>query len=90
MSLFNPMKGGNQPGVNIDPSMMQTIKCASCNGKLFKQAHLLKRIPKLMVGAPSDVPVAFPVWRCVSCNTVLIEFIPDGILDESEDQNEGV
>jgi len=79
--------GVQQPptNVNIDPTQLATICCQSCNGKLFKQAHILKRVPKFMVGAPSDVPIAFPVWRCTNCGTVLVEFIPDGIIELEED-----
>ena len=92
LSGLSGLKGMGQPpmNLNIDPKAMESIKCTSCNGMLFKQAHVLKRIPKFMIGAPTDMPLAFPVWRCVSCNTVLIEFIPDGLLNIEEDENEGV
>ena len=76
---MNPkLSGGGQPNmnVNVDLSMATTIACDGCGGKVFRQAVVLKRIPKLQVGTPTDVPVGVPIFRCDDCGEVLKEFIP--------------
>lgn len=88
MNLINSQRNSQSMNVNIDPLVLDTITCPSCRGNLFSQVHLLKRVPKLMVGSPSDIPLTIPIWRCVSCFTILTEFLPDGILDNSAEGND--
>ena len=89
--------GKQQSGfdLNVDLSALEVIKCPSCNGKFFKQVSVLRRLPKLMSGSPTDIPVSIPVWRCTSCGTVLTEFVPraagpGGLLGDDEETNESV
>lgn len=61
--------------LNVDLSKLDAIECSSCGGKLFKQAFMLKKLPKIMTGAPTDIPVSIPIWKCINCNNVLTEFV---------------
>lgn len=83
----------NPMDVNVDISQLEIIECPSCTGKLFTQVHLLKRVPKIMVGAPQDIPVSIPLWRCTNCGTVLLDFVPkiagitDNLLEDGDEQS---
>jgi hypothetical protein len=40
---------------------------------------MLKRVPKLAVGADQDVLAPIVVWRCDDCGSVNEEFVPKSI-----------
>jgi hypothetical protein len=65
--------------VNVNLSEAETVKCVACDGSVFSQHYVLKRIQGIMIGAPTDVPVPVPIWTCASCNHVSTEFIPPGV-----------
>jgi uncharacterized Zn finger protein len=69
----------NELKININPSDVKNVECESCGGVFFKQVVLLKRIPKLAVGADEDVLAPVVVWRCDDCGGVNEEFIPKSV-----------
>ena len=74
--LQNP---NGELNLNVNLRDAKTVECGNCNSRLFEQHYVLKRIPKVMIGAPTDVPVPVPIWCCSSCNAVLADFIPTGV-----------
>ena len=74
-------QGGTSPKMDINVNLKdsETIGCTNCDGKLFDTLHILKRVPKVIIGAPTDVPIPVPIWTCVSCGEVMKEFIPRAV-----------
>ena len=79
MNLGN--QGGGRPplDINVNLKTAETVKCASCGGMIFDKYHVLKRVPKIMIGAPTDIPVPVPIWVCGSCGDVAKDFIPPAV-----------
>ena len=64
-------------------SLQQTsgVECANCGGLFFEQHLLLRKIPRVLIGAPTDQIYPIPVFRCSDCSEVLREHFPDGMPD---------
>ena len=69
----------NEIKININPNDIQNVECEYCGGVFFKQVVMLKRVPKLAVGAEQDVLAPIVVWRCDDCGSVNEEFVPKSI-----------
>ena len=61
-----------QPRINLKEQ--PTIVCGDCGGMFFKEVTLLKKVSKILTGAPEDTIVPFPTYMCSSCNFVNEEF----------------
>lgn len=69
----------NQMDINVNLKEAETIICSQCSGRLFEQQFILKLIPKIMLGAPTDIPVPIPIWRCTDCGTIAADIVPPGV-----------
>ena len=69
----------NEIKININPNDIQNVECENCGGVFFKQVVMLKRVPKLAVGAEQDVLAPIVVWRCDDCGSINEEFVPKSI-----------
>jgi hypothetical protein len=61
----NPMAGQQQP--NIDVSQLENIPCVNCTNPLWEPAVFMRKVPALLVGAPTDQIVPVQTFVCVSC-----------------------
>lgn len=61
-----------KPKINLREQ--ETITCGDCGSKFFKEAVLLKKVPKLLTGSHEDTIVPFPTYMCNSCNHVNEDF----------------
>jgi hypothetical protein len=81
----------NKPQQTIEQQIgiNQTIgvECANCGGVFFQQHILIRRIPRVLIAAPTDQYSFIPVFRCSDCHEVAHEFMPDGLdLGSNTDQ----
>ena len=58
------------------------IVCEECGSDKFTEHYLMRRIPKLLIGAPKDVIVPINVFACSKCGHVNKEFMPEGLDDK--------
>lgn len=61
------------------------VRCQECDGILFQQFIAVRKVPRVLVGAPTDQHIMLPVLCCAQCNAPLQELLPPG-LPEFENQ----
>ena len=70
--------------MNINIQDLKSVVC-DCGSVLYNQVFIVKRVPGLMAGTPKDTIAPVPVFSCVQCGEILIEFLPPNILDNKEE-----
>lgn len=63
-----------QKQISVDITKLKNVSCA-CGNKFFEKTFVIKIIPRLMIGAPEDVPQPVELYRCTDCKIVLPDFI---------------
>jgi uncharacterized Zn finger protein len=58
----------------IDLRQQETVVCEKCGSKFFKEVVLIKKVSKLLTGAPEDTLVPFPTYRCDDCGHINKDF----------------
>ncbi len=61
---------------NVDISKGVTLQCGQCDGIIFKQSLILKKINKLAIGAVQDAIVPIQVFRCEECGAIIPDLLP--------------
>ena len=62
------------PKVNLRDS--ETIKCESCGSIYFREVIYIKKVSKILTGAPEDTTVPFPIYKCDECGHINEGFNP--------------
>ncbi len=65
--------------LNVDLSKNSTaVKCQNegCENELFKEVVYIRKVSKLITGAPNDSYIPIPVFQCSVCSHINKEFIP--------------
>lgn len=62
---------GQKP-IPVDLNKMPNGQCPHCNGAYFTIVFLIKKINKMLIGAPEDQFIKVECWQCVDCNTVVL------------------
>ena len=57
-----------------DLSKSTKVICESCNGEVFVERLLLRRISKFFIASDKDQIVPLPVIACASCGHINEEF----------------
>lgn len=65
----------------IDLRTQPNISCEKCGSKLFKEAFVLKKVSRIMLGESQDAIAPISVYCCNQCNHINKEF---NILDTQE------
>lgn len=60
-----------QAKIELQATKQPFLTCPQCERSIFARGLKLKRISRLLVGAPKDVIHVAHVWYCVNCNTEL-------------------
>jgi hypothetical protein len=69
----------NQMKLNVDLSKNSTpVKCQNegCEAETFREVVYIRRVSKLITGAPNDSYLPIPVFQCSVCSHINKEFIP--------------
>jgi len=81
ISLDGTDSNANKLSLNI--LTQPTIKCADCGDMIFDSVMVLKKINKMLIGAPQDQVVPISIFRCLSCGTLSNAGLPDpSVLDK--------
>lgn len=76
---------GDKPQpIQVNPFDHPTVKCGSCEGKVFDIAFIVKKVNKMAIAAPVDQMIPIQVFRCSDCGEVLLESLPSPKLLEDE------
>lgn len=57
------------------------LKCKECGGFFFEPAILLRKLSKFVTGQTQDTIFPVQAFRCMDCQSPLLEMFPDGMQD---------
>jgi hypothetical protein len=52
------------------------VVCEKCNGQLFKEVMMIRKVSRFITNQPQDTMAPIPVFACHECNHVNDEFLP--------------
>lgn len=91
--LLNMGDGKNQPkgkqtqkgkqsqggGKKVSIKQSKSVECKYCEYDIYLNAVHLRKIPKIIVGAPQDVLIPVEVFCCAQCGEVNQELLPEEV-----------
>jgi len=54
----------------------QSVECDECKNTTFQQVVMMRRVSRILTGAPKDSYMPIPTFQCASCGHVNEEFLP--------------
>lgn len=66
----------NQQNLNVSLKDTTPVLCEECEGEVFNQVVLLKKVSKFLTGTPDDAIIPMYVFACAKCGHVNKEFLP--------------
>jgi len=54
----------------------QQVECDECKNTTFQQVVMMRRVSRILTGAPKDSYMPIPTFQCASCGHVNEEFLP--------------
>jgi predicted nucleic acid-binding Zn ribbon protein len=73
---MDPIQGGGQPQLNINLADAPYMECEECQGKIFEEKMMIKKVSRFMTGSEQDSIVPIPVIACSKCGHVNEMFKP--------------
>jgi len=73
------MQNLKQPQVNIPLSQTTALVCEQCGSEIFHEVLFVRKISKILIGAPQDALQPVGVFACCKCHHVNKEFELRGI-----------
>jgi len=70
------MGGPQDQNITINASDLKDIICTECEGKVFRQASMFKRLSALVSPSGKEQIVPIPIFRCDDCGNINDEFLP--------------
>ena len=67
--------------INIKASDMKDVVCDNCEGKVFKEVIMLKRVSALVSPTGKEQLVPVQVIRCDDCGHINKEFLPKNTIE---------
>jgi hypothetical protein len=52
------------------------VECDECKNTTFNEALVMRRVSRILTGAPKDSYIPIPVFLCSSCGHLNDEFLP--------------
>lgn len=76
-------EGQPQPQtVNIRPEDLDDISCENCEGKVFREASMFKRLSALLSPSGKEQVIPVPVFRCDDCGHINDAFLPKSLKEK--------
>jgi hypothetical protein len=63
--------------LNVNPSDLETLKCASCESDKFDQVFIVKKIPSVLSPTGKQIMIPVPVFECTNCKQTCKEMYPE-------------
>jgi len=72
------MDGKDQPNskVKLNMSDLKDIICENCEGKIFREATMFKKLSALLSPTGKEQVIPIPVFRCDDCGHINAGFLP--------------
>lgn len=64
----------NGKKIQVDVSQQPNIQCEECESIFFEKVTVIKKISKLLVGAPEDQLVPMETYACKNCGHINKDF----------------
>lgn len=76
---ISPNQENNQgaPALNLNLSEAEDVTCENCQGTIFEEKMMVKKLSRFMTGSDRDSIVPIPVIVCSNCNHVNEMFKPN-------------
>jgi DNA-directed RNA polymerase subunit RPC12/RpoP len=68
------MDMSNGKKIQVDVSQQPNIKCEECGSIFFEKVTIIKKISKLLIGAPDDQLVPMETYACKKCGHINEDF----------------
>ena len=65
-----------QQQINISLDKTTPLTCDKCGSEIFNEVLFVRKISKILIGAPQDALYPIPVFACALCNHVNEDFYP--------------
>jgi hypothetical protein len=73
----NKIQGMNQtPNVNFGLKDTQSVQCPECQGVVFQNGVMFRKVSKILAGTDKDALVPINIPYCVNCLEPLNELLP--------------
>jgi hypothetical protein len=66
----------NTPKLNVSLDKTVPIVCEECEGQVFTEGVVLRKVSRFLTGQPQDGLIPIPVFACNKCQHVNEEFLP--------------
>ena len=66
-----------QLNVNINPDLVEAVKCESCEGESFAACYIIKKVPALVSPTGKEMMMPVETFSCLGCGHINKEFVPD-------------
>ena len=78
MNMLNGNEGQpNVPNLNVNLKDSEELRCEGCEGNIFEEKLMIRKISKFMTGQAQDSIMPIPVIACANCNHVNKMFKPN-------------
>jgi len=68
------MDMSNGKKIQVDVSQQPNVECEECKNIFFEKVTVIKKISKLLVGAPDDQLVPMETYACKQCGHINEDF----------------
>ena len=75
----NKFDGMQQPNVNFGLKDTQSVVCTECNGDIFQNGVMFRKVSKILAGTDKDALVPITIPYCVNCMAPLDELLPQDL-----------
>lgn len=62
--------------LNVNLADVPYLECEECNGTLFEEKMMIKKVSRFMTGSDQDSIVPIPVIACAKCGNINELFKP--------------
>jgi len=63
-----------QPSITLKDTT--SVECDACKNTTFNESLIMRKVSRLLTGAPKDSYVPVPVFLCSACGHLNEEFLP--------------
>lgn len=70
---------GKGKGKQVSIKQSKEVECKNCGYSIYIQSVHLRKIPKMLVGAPQDVLIPVDVFLCGNCGELNTELLPEEV-----------
>jgi len=83
-SLSDNSKEQQQPqSINLKADDLDDIVCENCDGQIFREASMFKRLSALLSPTGKEQIVPIPIFRCDDCGHINEAFLPKSLKDKA-------